>query len=200
MKNIIVATKNEGKIKEIRQIMNDLPFNIMSMTHANIDVHIEENGSSFEQNALIKAKAVSDITDEIILADDSGLEVDYLNGAPGIYSSRFAGENATDEQNVEKLLKLMKGVPFEKRTARFVCSVVLILPNGSRISNRGVCEGYIAFEPHGKNGFGYDPVFYYPSLYSTIAEMPDTEKNKISHRAIALNRLKQVLKHEIEQE
>lgn len=194
MKNIIVATANKGKIKEIKQILKDLPFNVVSMADVGIDIDIEETGSSFEENALIKARAVSELTGEITMADDSGLEVDYLDGAPGIYSSRFAGENATDEQRVQKLLNLLENVPLENRTARFVCAAVMLFPDGEQITTRGTCEGYIGFEPKGNNGFGYDPVFYFNQTASTIAEMPDERKNEISHRAVALSKLVESLK------
>jgi len=186
MKKFIAATKNKGKIKEIKEILSNLPFEVLSMQEAGIDKDIEENGKTFEENALIKAKEVQKISGEIVMADDSGLEVDYLGGAPGIYSSRFAGEEADDTDRVNKLLGMMEGVPFEKRTARFVCAVAVAFPGGESFTVRGTCEGYISLKPEGDKGFGYDPVFFIPEHGMTIAQMEAEEKNRISHRGKAL--------------
>lgn len=186
IKTFVVATRNEGKIKEIREIMKCFPFNIISMEQYGITGDIEETGTSFEENALIKATAVHKTSGGFVMADDSGLEVDFLNGSPGIYSSRFAGENASDKDRNDKLLKLMEGVPFEKRTARFVCAVAVVLPDGTYFTVRGTCEGYIAFEVKGDNGFGYDPLFYMPEYEKTVAQMPKEVKNSVSHRGKAL--------------
>lgn len=186
MIRFIAATKNRGKLKEITEILADFPFAVMSMEKAGINMDIDENGCTFEENALIKARAVSEAAGEIVMADDSGLEVDFLNGAPGIYSSRFAGEGATDGDRNNKLLGLLEGVPLERRTARFVCAVAVVFPDGRYFTVKGTCEGYINHKPAGINGFGYDPLFYIPEYGETIAQMDSETKNNISHRGKAL--------------
>lgn len=186
IKRFIVATKNKGKLKEIKEILADFPYEVLSMEQAGIDIEIEENGSTFEENALIKARAIADITGGIVIADDSGLAVDYLDGAPGIYSSRFAGEGATDEEKNLKLLGLLEGLPIEKRSARFVCAVAVVFPDGRHFTVRGICEGYIGNKPSGANGFGYDPLFCIPGQGKTVAELDSDVKNAISHRGKAL--------------
>lgn len=191
MQKIVVATKNKGKIQEIKQILIDLPVGIVSMEDEGIDIEIIEDGQTFEENALIKAKAVKKFTDAMVLADDSGLEVDCLGGAPGIYSSRFAGENAGDEENNAKLLSLMEGIKEQDRTARFVCAVAVIMPDGSYFIEKGELAGRIGFKPVGQNGFGYDPLFYVPEYNATIAELEPEIKNAISHRAKALKKVKE---------
>lgn len=190
MRRLIVATQNKGKIAEINKLFAGMNFDVMSMGQAGMQTDIEETGKSFRENSLIKAKAVFDKMGGAVLADDSGLEVDYLNGAPGIYSSRFAGEFATDTDKVQKLLQLMEGVPGEKRTARFVCAATLIFEDGTMLQEQAVCEGYIADEPKGNNGFGYDPVFFLPEFNMTMAQLDSDAKNKISHRAKALQLIK----------
>mgnify|MGYP000279796098 CR=1 FL=1 len=186
MRNLIVATKNKGKYQEMKEILSGMPFNVISMEDASLDIEIEETGQTFEENALIKAREVSRLTNEIVIADDSGLEIEYLDGAPGIYSSRFAGKGASDEDRNRKLLKLLEGVPFEKRKARFVCVIAVVYPEGDYFTVKGICEGYIGFEPKGNNGFGYDPLFYIPEYGKTMAEMDPEDKHKISHRGKAL--------------
>lgn len=186
MKKFIAATKNKGKIKEISEILKDFPYEVLSMESMGIDIDIEETGSTFEENALIKANEISRITGEIVIADDSGLEVDFLNGAPGIYSARFAGENATDEEKNKKLLDMLKDVPFDKRAARFVCVIAVVFPDGNSFTVKGTCEGYISHEPKGTNGFGYDPIFYVPEYQMTTAQMVSEMKHMISHRGKAL--------------
>jgi len=186
MERFIVASKNKGKLKEIQEILRDFPFEVLSMQDVGINEDIEEYGTTFEDNALIKARGVQKKTGGIVMADDSGLEVDYLNGAPGIYSSRFAGEGASDEDRNNKLLSLLEGVPFEKRKARFVCAIAVVLPDGEEFTVRGICDGYIGFKPEGKNGFGYDPLFFLPDYNMTTAQMEPKEKHKISHRGKAL--------------
>lgn len=186
MRKFIAATKNKGKLLEISEILKDLPFNILSMEEVGITKEIEEYGSTFEENALIKAREIFEMTKEMVMADDSGLEVDFLNGAPGIYSSRFAGEGATDKDKNKKLLSLLENVPLEKRTARFVCVVAVIMPDGSHFVVRGTCEGYIGLEEIGNNGFGYDPLFFIKEYNKTTAQMLPEEKHKISHRGRAL--------------
>lgn len=186
MDKFIAATKNKGKLKEIAEILKDFPFDVMSMEAAGIDGDIEENGGTFEENALIKAREVYKVTGEMVMADDSGLEVDFLDGAPGIRSARFAGEGATDGDRNNKLLSLLKEVPLEKRKARFVCAIAVILKNGEHFMVRGTCEGVIGFEPRGENGFGYDPLFFMPEYNMTIAQMDSEKKNVVSHRGNAL--------------
>jgi len=186
MGKLIIATRNRGKLKEIKELLAELSLEVISMEDAGIYEDIEENGSTFEENALIKAREVLKITGEMVMADDSGLEVDFLDGAPGIYSSRFAGEGATDEDRNNKLLNLLKDVPYEKRTARFVCAVAVVFPGGKYFVIKGICEGYIAFKPEGQNGFGYDPLFYMPEFDMTMAQLGTEDKNKVSHRGKAL--------------
>jgi XTP/dITP diphosphohydrolase len=164
------------------------------MAEAGIEDDIDESGSTFEENALIKAKSVCKATNEIVIADDSGLEVDYLDGAPGVYSARYAGEGATDADRNRKLLDALKGFPADKRAGRFVCVIAAVFPDGSNLKVRGICEGYIAFKPAGTNGFGYDPLFYVPEFGMTIAQMEAGLKNNISHRGNALRKIAEELK------
>lgn len=189
--DIIVATNNQGKVKEIKQIL--APHNVMSQSEAGIDLEVEETGETFADNAFLKARSLKQFTNAAIIADDSGLMVDYLNGEPGVYSARYAGDNTTPEQGMEKLLKNLDGVPFEDRTARFVSVVALIMPDGTEYSFEGACDGYITNIRKGDNGFGYDPIFYYPPLEKTFAEMNDSEKNSVSHRYIAIKKLVEFL-------
>jgi len=190
---IIVATKNKGKLKEISQILKELPLEVVSMEDAGYHNDIEENGATFEENALIKAREIHKATGETVMADDSGLEVDYLDGAPGIYSARFAGEGASDEDRNRKLLNMLQGVPVEKRTARFVCAIAVVMRNGDEFTVRGTCEGYIALSPQGKNGFGYDLLLYVPEYGMTMAQLAPEVKNRISHRANALKLMQEEL-------
>lgn len=182
---ILVATKNSGKLKEIREILSGVT--ILGLADAGISGDVEETGSTFMENACIKATEIARLSGLPVLADDSGLMVDALSGAPGVYSARFAGENATDEDNIKKLLNELKDVPEEKRTARFVCAMCLIFPDGTKIEAFGKsCEGIILEERHGENGFGYDPVFFAPEYKKTFAEMTAEEKNQVSHRKAAI--------------
>lgn len=190
MKRIIFATGNEGKMKEIRLILKDIGYEILSLKDAGITADIDENGSTFEENALIKAKAICGLCGEIVLADDSGLEVDYLDKAPGIYSARFMGEDTSYDIKNNYILEKLKDVPDEKRSARFVCAVACVWPDGHFITKRGTIEGRIGYEIAGSNGFGYDPIFYVPEYGCTTAELDIEEKNKISHRAKALELIK----------
>lgn len=189
--DIIVATNNQGKVKEIKQIL--YPHNVMSQSEIGIDIDVEETGDTFEQNAFLKARALKNYTSCAIIADDSGLMVDYLNGEPGVYSARYAGDNTTPLQGIEKLLKNMEGVPFENRSAHFVSVIALVLPDGSEYSFEGSCDGYITNILKGDNGFGFDPVFYYPPFDKTFAELSDEEKNSVSHRYVAINKLNNFL-------
>ena len=182
---IIAATSNKGKIREIKKIFSE--FDIISMKEAGIDIEIEENGKTFEENALIKARTVTKLTNSIALSDDSGLCVDAISGAPGIYSARYAGENATDEERVKKLLSVLENE--ENRCAKFVSAVALVYPDGKELTAIGEVFGKISYSPSGENGFGYDPIFISDELGKTFADATDDEKNSISHRKRALSNL-----------
>ncbi|AOY75834.1 XTP/dITP diphosphatase [Clostridium formicaceticum] len=191
----VIATGNPHKLQEIGDILKNFSLEIRSMRDVHLeDLEIVEDGTSFEENALIKAKTVMEKTGHMTIADDSGLEVEYLDCQPGVYSSRFAGEKATDEENNEKLLKLLEDVPLAKRRARFVCVIAVAMPNGEHFTVRGELYGVIGFELKGKEGFGYDPLFM-PREYNglSLAEIGSQEKNKISHRAKALEQMQKVL-------
>ena len=190
---IIFATGNKNKIREIHEILGDLGWEILSMTEAGIDLDIVEDGTTFEENALIKAKAVAAQCNDIVLADDSGLEIDYLNKEPGIYSARYAGEDTSYDIKNQMLLDRLQGVPREKRTARFVCAIAAAFPDGRRETVRATMEGRIGYEEKGENGFGYDPIFYLPEYGCTSAELSMEEKNRISHRGKALRLIKEEL-------
>lgn len=200
MKKIIIASNNSHKIEEIKNILIDLPFEIKSLKDENIDIDVVEDGSTFEENARKKADTIANYLKDrgekefIVMADDSGIEVDYLGGMPGIYSARYAGEHGNDKKNNEKLLKELSGVPKSKRKARFVCQIALIDENSNFISIRGDVEGIILEELSGEGGFGYDPLFLYEPLNKTFGELSSDEKNLISHRAVALKKLKSELK------
>ncbi len=193
---LIAATKNKGKLEEIAQIMAQLPYDIVPMAQAGVKESIEETGSTFEENALMKAMSVWEITGETVLADDSGLEVDYLDGAPGVHSARYAGEGATDKDKNNKLLDALSGVSADKRTARFVCAIAVVFPDGRSIIVRGTCEGMITFNEQGDYGFGYDPLFYIPEQGLTLAQIDSEQKNRLSHRGDALRKLAEMLEHE----
>lgn len=187
---LIIASNNSHKIEEIKSILKDLDYEILSLKEANIDIEVEENGSTFEENSYIKAKAIRDLTGEAVLADDSGLMVYALDGAPGVYSARFAGEHGNDKKNNEKLLELLKDIPDEKRGARFVSVIVLLTADGDKYVGNGYVEGRIGYKERGSNGFGYDPLFIVLDLNKTYAELTSYEKNSISHRKRALEDLK----------
>lgn len=197
-KRIIFATGNENKMKEIRMILKDLGLEILSMKEAGADVEIIEDGMSFEENAEIKARSVARVlTNDIVLADDSGLEIDYLDKAPGIYSARFAGEDTSYDIKNRIFLDRLEGVPDEERTARFVCAVAAVFPDGTVSVVRKTIEGRIAEEAAGENGFGYDPIFYVPDYGCTTAEMKPEQKNELSHRGKALRAMREILKEKI---
>ncbi|NLM50748.1 MAG: XTP/dITP diphosphatase [Clostridiaceae bacterium] len=189
---IICATNNKGKISEIKEIFKGTDFEIVSLKEAGITHNTVEDADTFMGNAIKKAKEIYELTKTPALSDDSGLVVDALDGAPGVYSARFAGENATDSENIQKLLKLMEGKT--NRAARFECSIALVLSDSEIITATGRCEGEITTSPRGEGGFGYDPVFFVKEYKKTFAEIPMEEKNKISHRARALKELMRVLK------
>ncbi|HIR27778.1 MAG TPA: XTP/dITP diphosphatase [Candidatus Choladousia intestinigallinarum] len=193
MKRIIFATGNPGKMKEIRMILADLPVPVVSMKEAGVEADIVEDGKSFEENAIIKAKTVMELTGEMAMADDSGLEIDWLSGAPGIYSARYMGEDTSYDIKNRALIEKLEGVPEEQRTARFVCSIACAFPDGRIITSRGVMEGTIAHDIKGANGFGYDPIFYLPEWKCTSAEITPEQKNELSHRGKALRQMKEQL-------
>jgi len=190
---IVFATKNEGKVKEIKEMFEGMNIDLISLNHYSLVPEISEDGKNFFENAFKKAKIVSAFTGETVLADDSGLSVEVLNGEPGIYSARYAGEQATDEENNNKLLAKLKDVPSQKRTASFFCSLVLYKKDGSYEAFEGRWDGQIIDERRGENGFGYDPIFFVPELKATAAELPPAIKNKVSHRGKAFAKLKKIL-------
>lgn len=196
MKRIVFATGNAGKIREIREILKELPMEIVSMREAGLETNVEENGETYEQNTLIKARAVAALasSEDIVMADDSGLEIDYLNGEPGVYSARYLGENTSYRIKNRNLVERLNGVPEEKRTARFVCVIAAVLPDGTELTARGVIEGRIGYEEKGEGGFGYDPIFLVPEFGKTTAELTEAEKNAVSHRGRALQAMKEKLK------
>ena len=192
-KRIIFATGNEGKMKEVRKILADMDYEIVSMKEAGVEIEIIEDGKTFEENALIKATAIMKETGELVLADDSGLEIDYFDKAPGVYSARYLGEDTPYEVKNRVILERMEGVAEEKRTARFVCAIAAVFPDGTTKTVRGTIEGIIGYESKGENGFGYDPIFYLPEYGCTSAELAPEEKNKISHRGKALQKMKELI-------
>lgn len=193
---MIFATGNENKMKEIREILGALPLEILSMKEAGVSADIVEDGKTFEENALIKARAICKLAGEMVLADDSGLEIDYLNKEPGIYSARYMGEDTSYHIKNKSLIDRLEGVPDEKRTARFVCAIAAVFPDGKELVVRGTVEGIIGYEEKGENGFGYDPIFYLPERGCTTAELTPEEKNSISHRGNALRLMKELLERE----
>ena len=190
MSRIIFATGNAGKMKEIREILSDLPYEVISMKEAGVTADIVEDGTTFEENALIKARTIAKLTGEIAMADDSGLEVDYLDKAPGIYSARFLGEDTSYDIKNKYLIDQLEGVEGSDRSARFVCAIACVWPDGKEKVCRATIEGELAKESKGENGFGYDPIFYVPEYGKTTAELSLEEKNEISHRAKALREMK----------
>lgn len=194
MKNVVIATQNRHKIEEIEKITKNFGFRLISGKEAGIDgVEVVEDGTTFEENSYKKASEIMKLTGMITIADDSGLEVDALGGRPGVYSARYAGEDASDEDNNKKLMEELENVPYEKRTARYVCVITMIFPDGRKLVARGETEGHIATGPSGTNGFGYDPYFIPEGYDRTFGCIDLEEKNKISHRARALEKLAQLL-------
>lgn len=187
---IVFATGNEGKMREVRLILQDLGFPVLSMKEAGVSLDIEENGTTFAENAMIKARAVWEKTGGIVLADDSGLVVDYLGGEPGVYSARYLGEDTSYEIKNQAIIGRLADAKEEERTARFVSAIAAVLPDGSELVTEGTVEGLIAHEPAGNGGFGYDPIFYLPEYGVTSAEIPIEKKNEISHRGKALEAMK----------
>ncbi len=195
MTRIIFATANKNKIKEIKEIINTPEIDIVSMEEERIKIDIEENGLTYEENALIKARAIAQLCpNKIIMAEDSGLEIDYLHGEPGLYSARYMGHDTPYDQKNKAILELLKGVERSKRTAQYVCSVVAVLPDKREISAMGILKGEIGEEEKGLNGFGYDPIFFLPQKGRYISELTNEEKNMISHRGEALRAMINKLK------
>ena len=198
IEKIIFATGNEGKMREVRMILGDLGIQVISMKEAGVTAEADENGTTFEENAIIKAKEIMEKTGEIVLADDSGLEVDALGGEPGIYSARYMGYDTSYHIKNNSLIERMEGKTGEERSARFVCAIAACFPDGRVLTTRGTMEGQIGYEEKGENGFGYDPVFYLPEYQCYSAELPLEEKNKLSHRGKALRLMKEALQREQE--
>ncbi len=194
MKKIIFATTNKNKIREVNMMMEGFDVKLVPMSEMGIDVDIEETGTTFEENAIIKAKAICDLTGEIALADDSGLEVDYLDGAPGVYSSRFLGEDTPYEIKNDYIIEKLKDAKGDERSARFACAMAMVFPDGEVETCYGTIEGLIGYEQKGTNGFGYDPIVYVPEYEMTTGEMTPELKNSISHRGKALEQMKEVMK------
>lgn len=188
MKKIILASNNKDKVKEVKAILQD--YEVVSLKEANIDVDIEENGTTFEENALIKARAIAKMTGKITMADDSGLEIDYLDKAPGVYSARFMGHDTSYDIKNKALIEKLDGIEGDDRSCRFVCAIAVVFPDGREIVKRGTMEGLLAKEISGDNGFGYDPIVYLPEYGTTSASLSPEEKNKISHRGKALKLIK----------
>lgn len=198
MRKIIFATGNEEKMREIREILALLPVEVLSMKEAGIQANIIEDGKTFEENAVIKAKAIAQLSEEIVLADDSGLVIDYLNGEPGIYSARYMGEDTSYRIKNGNLIQRLEGVPDEERTARFVCAIAAAFPDGTVLTTEGTVEGRIGYEEKGKNGFGYDPIFYLPEYGCTTAQLTEEKKNEISHRGKALRKMVEKLRERVD--
>jgi XTP/dITP diphosphohydrolase len=200
MKKLIIASNNQGKINEIKKVLNDMPINVFSLKDIGLDIDVEEDGITFEENAKKKSEEIykelikRGENNFIVMSDDSGLEVEYLNGEPGVYSARYAGEHGNDKKNNEKLLLNLKGVSYDNRSARFVCQLALINDKNIYKSVTGTVNGYILEEERGYDGFGYDPLFLYEPLNKTFAELTIDEKNDISHRGIALKKISAVIK------
>jgi len=198
MDKIVIASRNKGKIAEYKKLLQGLPAEVLSLSDFPDFPEVPETGTTFRENALIKARSAAAATGITALADDSGLEVDYLQGAPGVYSSRYAGPAKDDDANNKKLLSALKDVPMSKRGARFRCVIAIVTPEGREFLSEGICEGKIAFELRGSEGFGYDPLFLIPSLEKTFAELGPAVKNRISHRAQALRAARDVLERLLE--
>ncbi|MBE6023938.1 MAG: XTP/dITP diphosphatase [Cellulosilyticum sp.] len=197
MKKIIVATQNKGKVKEINDILEGLPVCVQTMSEAGIDIDVEENGTTFEANAIIKAEAISKLTDALVIADDSGLEIDYLNKEPGVYSARYLGKDTSYEIKNQIILDRLKDVPKAQRTARFVCAMALAEAGRETVTTYGTIEGYIGDHAEGENGFGYDPIFFVEELGTSTANISLEAKNEISHRAKAMRALLEKIKERL---
>jgi XTP/dITP diphosphohydrolase len=195
---LLIATHNQGKKREYEALFHDPRLELVTLTEIGVQARIEETGATYAENALLKARGYAAVAGLLTLADDSGLEVDALNGAPGVYSARYAGEDASDEDRYRLLLRNLDGVPDERRSARFRCAIALAWPTGHAEVVEGVCEGVIAHEPRGERGFGYDPVFYVVELRQTMAQLPEEQKNQVSHRARAAAKARVLLEQDLD--
>ncbi|MGX8715157.1 MAG: RdgB/HAM1 family non-canonical purine NTP pyrophosphatase [Lachnospiraceae bacterium] len=190
---IIFASNNAGKIREVKEIMADYGKEILSLKEAGIDLDVEENGTTFAENALIKCRAVHELTGAMVMADDSGLSIDAFDGGPGVYSARFLGHETPYDIKNNIILEKMQGLEGQARACRYVCAIAAVLPDGKELVTEKTCEGLIAGEPAGQGGFGYDPIFYVPMYDRTMAELTPDEKNAISHRGLALRSMRKML-------
>ncbi|WP_243386130.1 XTP/dITP diphosphatase [Bacillus kexueae] len=193
MKEIVVATKNKGKVKEFVDMLEPRGFTVLSLLDIDESIDVEETGTTFQENAILKAETISKMVNKPVIADDSGLAIDALNGEPGVYSARYAGDEKNDRQNIEKVLVKLQNIPKEKRTARFHCVLAYAHPEKETVTVDGTCEGFITEDILGENGFGYDPIFFVPEKEKTMAQMTKEEKNQISHRANALKQFESIL-------
>ena len=193
LKEIIIATKNKGKVKDFEVLLNDKGYQVSSLLDFPEIKDVEETGITFVENATLKAEEIAGVLNKMVIADDSGLSIDALEGRPGVYSARYAGEEKSDQANIEKVLNELEGVPTEDRTARFHCALALAIPNEKTLVVEGTCEGAITFKQEGDNGFGYDPIFFVKEQNKTMAQLTSAEKSKISHRGNALKKLEQVI-------
>jgi XTP/dITP diphosphohydrolase len=193
MQEIIIATKNRGKANEFSEMLEPYGYRVKTLLDIPNSIDVEETGSTFEENAILKAEAISMQYNIITIADDSGLIVDALDGRPGVYSARYAGEEKNDQANMDKVLTEMENIPDSKRTARFYCALAIAIPGSKSITVFGTCEGKILRQPEGTNGFGYDPIFWVPAKGQTLAQLPADEKNEISHRGMALKKLSAII-------
>lgn len=193
MKQVIIATQNKGKAKDFEALFGPLGYEVLTLRDVAKDMDVEETGVTFEENAILKAEAVAEALRTTVIADDSGLEIDALNGEPGVYSARYAGEAKSDEANIEKVLAKLEGVSEEQRTARFRCVLAIASPNKETVTYSGSCEGMILSERRGDHGFGYDPIFFVPNEGKAMAELLPEEKAAISHRGNALRELEKAM-------
>lgn len=200
MAKLLLATGNQAKLKELRSLLRDLPYELVTLPEVGISIKVDESGNSLEENARLKATIFADKSQLLTLADDSGLEVDALGGQPGVLSARYAGKNASDSERIDYLLSRLKDVPWEKRSARFRCVIAIATPDGQVEFSSGACRGIITLKPRGEQGFGYDPVFYLPRLGKTMAELPLEVKNQLSHRGKAARKAYRVLERLKERE
>lgn len=197
MKTILIGTANAGKVNDFVQLLGNEDIQILSLRDLDHPIEVEETGTTFAENAILKAETLSRHYNQIVIADDSGLEIEALNGRPGVYSARYAGEHKSDEDNIKKVLAEMEGIPFQKRKAAFVCVLALAIPGKETKIFEGKCHGFIADKPKGTNGFGYDPIFYVPEKGKTMAELSLEEKNELSHRKKAIDKLKKYWEEEM---
>ena len=193
MNEILIATNNAGKVKDFVSLLKPFGITVLSLNDSKEAIDVEETGATFEENAILKAETVAKLLGKVVIADDSGLEIDALNGAPGVYSARFAGPGKSDKENIDKVLRQLSSAPKNERTARFRCVLAVAGPGMKTETFSGSCEGLIHPEPIGENGFGYDPIFYVPEKKRTMAELSPEEKNGISHRGAALVKLRERL-------